>query len=550
MNFRRKNVARVIAARAFQLPILALLVTALGSGACSSSMDTAFEVQAESSLAPVNAYVANQNNSTVSVIDTVSNTITATIPVGSVPDSLALTPDGAFLYVSNGGSSTVSVVDTSTNTVVATVPVGNTPFSIAMTPSGAFAYVANLRGNSVSVIDTSTNTVMATIPVGRTPEGVAITPDGAFAYVTNNSDNNVSVIDTSANTVIATVPAGRLPGPVAVSPDGTAAYVGVFVSPGVGGVSVIDTATNTVIASVQVGNQPFGMVFTPNGAFAYVANFVGSSVSVIDTATTTVVATISSGSARTPAAAATTPDGAFVYTANFNSNNVSVIDTATNTIVTLIPGLSGPGGIAIPQNQNRAPTASCQDVTVAAGPSCTATASVDNGSFDPDGDMLTLGQTPPAPYSLGATSVTLTATDPFGASGQCTATVTVVDSTTPMITCPPDITARGNIPNSPFANVDPGTPTATDNCSGPTVTGTRSDGRPLNAPYPFGTTTITQTATDEGGNQASCQQTITVVPNAPTNKDECKKDGWRSFTNPTFRNQGGCVSFVEHLPPQ
>lgn len=31
---------------------------------------------------------------------------------------------------------------------------------------------------------------------------------------------------------------------------------------------------------------------------------------------------------------------------------------------------------------------------------------------------------------------------------------------------------------------------------------------------------------------------------APTSKDECKKNGWKSLNNPTFRNQGDCVSFV------
>ncbi len=30
----------------------------------------------------------------------------------------------------------------------------------------------------------------------------------------------------------------------------------------------------------------------------------------------------------------------------------------------------------------------------------------------------------------------------------------------------------------------------------------------------------------------------------PTNKDQCKKDGWKTFNNPTFKNQGDCVSFI------
>lgn len=34
-----------------------------------------------------------------------------------------------------------------------------------------------------------------------------------------------------------------------------------------------------------------------------------------------------------------------------------------------------------------------------------------------------------------------------------------------------------------------------------------------------------------------------VLP--PTNKDQCKNDGWKTFNNPSYKNQGECVSFVE-----
>jgi hypothetical protein len=30
----------------------------------------------------------------------------------------------------------------------------------------------------------------------------------------------------------------------------------------------------------------------------------------------------------------------------------------------------------------------------------------------------------------------------------------------------------------------------------------------------------------------------------PTTKDECKNDGWRTFNDPAFKNQGDCVSYV------
>jgi hypothetical protein len=33
---------------------------------------------------------------------------------------------------------------------------------------------------------------------------------------------------------------------------------------------------------------------------------------------------------------------------------------------------------------------------------------------------------------------------------------------------------------------------------------------------------------------------------APTSKDQCKRGGWKTFTSPSFKNQGQCVSWVQH----
>ena len=85
----------------------------------------------------------------------------------------------------------------------------------------------------------------------------------------------------------------------------------------------------------------------------------------------------------------------------------------------------------------------------------------------------------------------------------------------PVISCPGDIQVN-NSPGYCYATaalVNNGTATATDNCNtNPTVTGTRSDGQPLNANYPVGITTITWTASD-GTNTATCSQTIEVTDN-------------------------------------
>lgn len=37
-----------------------------------------------------------------------------------------------------------------------------------------------------------------------------------------------------------------------------------------------------------------------------------------------------------------------------------------------------------------------------------------------------------------------------------------------------------------------------------------------------------------------------VLVGPPSNKDECKKDGWKTFNNPSFKNQGQCVSYANH----
>ncbi|HEX3494293.1 MAG TPA: hypothetical protein VHT48_02795, partial [Methylocella sp.] len=86
-----------------------------------------------------------------------------------------------FAYVANGNDNTVSVIDTATNTMVATVPVGSQPVGVAVTPDGNRAYVTNqgdqFNPSTVSVIETATNTVVATVPVAVRPSSVAITPD-------------------------------------------------------------------------------------------------------------------------------------------------------------------------------------------------------------------------------------------------------------------------------------------------------------------------------------------------------------------------------------
>ncbi|MGA3059065.1 MAG: YncE family protein [Candidatus Bathyarchaeia archaeon] len=179
--------------------------------------------------------------------------------------------------------------------VTATIPVGSNPKSVAVTPNGAYAYVTNCyaRG-SVSVISTATNTVTATVTVGRNPYGVAITPNGAYAYVTNCGNSSVSVISTATNAVTATITVGWYPYDVAITPDGAYGYVTLGPSSiSSGSVAVINTATYAVTATSV--NNPFGVAITPNGEYAFVTNpniTSSGTVSVISTPNALVAPTI------------------------------------------------------------------------------------------------------------------------------------------------------------------------------------------------------------------------------------------------------------------
>ena len=66
-----------------------------------------------------------------------------------------------FVYVTNYDDNTTSVIDTSTNKVITTIPVGAGPEGMAISPDGTKIYVDNYDGNTTSVIDTATNKVTA-----------------------------------------------------------------------------------------------------------------------------------------------------------------------------------------------------------------------------------------------------------------------------------------------------------------------------------------------------------------------------------------------------
>jgi YVTN family beta-propeller protein len=62
------------------------------------------------------------------LIDTTTNKVTGIISsLGSNPAGASITPEGSKVYVANFYSDNVSVIDTASNTMTATIPVGAAP---------------------------------------------------------------------------------------------------------------------------------------------------------------------------------------------------------------------------------------------------------------------------------------------------------------------------------------------------------------------------------------------------------------------------------------
>jgi YVTN family beta-propeller protein len=179
------------------------------------------------------AYVCNRFNHTVSVLDLQAAKETATIAVLREPIACGLTPDGRWLYVANHlpmgradrdySGAAVSVIDTQSNAVTATLalPNGSTGVrGLCVSPDGAFVYVSHLlaryqlpttqleRGwmntNALSVLDAAgkayVNTVLLDdVDLGAAnPWGVTCSADGALLLVTHAGTHELSVIDRKA----------------------------------------------------------------------------------------------------------------------------------------------------------------------------------------------------------------------------------------------------------------------------------------------------------------------------------------------------------------
>lgn len=289
------------------------------------------------------AYLANVNDQTITVIDTIHRTVIGTIPSAGV-STLAVKPDGTRLYAINSDGGTVTVIDTASLTAIGSpIEVGRYPMVAVPSPDSKILYVSNYLDATVTKINTATNKVIGTVRnVGAGPALLAVSPDGKKIYVSNPETDVVTWFSPTSSTArpVIGLPAGLQPFALTISSDNKTLYVGSYY----GTVAVVDTTTNAVTAVFEVPDAVGNMALSKDGSLLLAENGSGKLL-VISTTTRSLLTTVtlnpewSAGAASTSFVGMST-DGMQFYMTDGSAEALQVISlvppntkpTATTTV--------------------------------------------------------------------------------------------------------------------------------------------------------------------------------------------------------------------------
>jgi YVTN family beta-propeller protein len=354
------------------LPILRPLVLAvalpLTAMACLAGLGS------RSATAPARGrvYVTNEGSGELTVIDTGTDAVIATVRVGKRPRGVRVDARGERILVALSGSPAarpgppvaavpgvapaalqapdrgadgIAIVDAATRSIAAILPSGQDPESFDLLPDGKSVVASNEETSSASVIDIAAARLVRSVGVGDEPEGVAAAPDGAAVAVTSERGARVDFVDPHAGRVIASVPTCLRPRGVVFTRDGALAFVTCEES---AAVAVLDARGHRALAEIPLpeGSRPMGLALSPDGRRLFVSNGRAGTVSAIDVASRRVAATGAGVGARCWGIAVT-PDGRKLYVANGPSDDVAVLDASTLAVLKRIPTGRLPWGVAM-----------------------------------------------------------------------------------------------------------------------------------------------------------------------------------------------------------
>jgi YVTN family beta-propeller protein len=179
-------------------------------------------------------YALDETNARLVAVDMNRRRIAGSLRLGGSPRALSLAPDRRRAYVILGGEACslaiVNLENAAAPSLSATVPMGSVPSGVLATADRVF--VSHSAQDSISVIDARTSQVIADIPLrvpgleslrGLAPMGLALHEPTGWLLAAEAGANAIAVIDTKQMRLIGHLPVGW--SPARVLTEGDTVYV-------------------------------------------------------------------------------------------------------------------------------------------------------------------------------------------------------------------------------------------------------------------------------------------------------------------------------------
>ncbi len=261
----KQGVAYVTQLDAAQVARIDLPVLSLSGSVAVQSIPTSVTFDHAGAV----AYVSNQFDQSVSVIDVARNLEIGRYTLGVNPLVVTMNPEGTELWVTSGHD-LVFGIDVTADSLVTFFEVEGAPNGMAFHPQEEDCiYVSAFLGRTVTEFAGYLRRRVFEMPEA-TPQGVAVSPDGAELYVANES--GPAKVVTLSSGAVRSMAGAKFGFGLAQSPGGVVLYMSV---PGLGQVLVIDRESGQVSRTIITGGQPRRIAFDMFGETALVADESG-----------------------------------------------------------------------------------------------------------------------------------------------------------------------------------------------------------------------------------------------------------------------------------
>lgn len=310
------------------------------------------------------AYVSNEDDGTVTVIDADRGAAIATIAAGRRPRGLALSPDGRLLYVALSGvpkcpppltdeecarlprdraADGIAVIDTVALTRTRVLGGVSDPERVALSRDGRRLYASEEDAARLAVLDAAGGRVLAKVPVGREPEGVRVSPNGRWVLVTSEEDNNVTIVDAKSYAVLGRATVGIRPRDLAFAADSRSAYVAGEGDASVYRVAVPGGSPTAEFFKLRPQARPMGVALDTGRGRLYVGTGRAGAVAVVSLEGPSLVGEVACGGR--PWGVALGGGGRRLFSPNGPTGDVSILDTESLAVTARIPAGKGPWAV-------------------------------------------------------------------------------------------------------------------------------------------------------------------------------------------------------------